>query len=421
MSLFVTCTRNLAPSENRYGYIITETRMKLFHIILLCTTVLLLNNCATNRQYGCGASAEDGRFTIGTGTKRLMYGYPSPHSTSHFILSVNGKFASNNPCVGKGTVTYLYGVQRKWGESGSMFSEIDYDFNGVRITQRLIPVDKSFTDVQPGQFGQYYRIEYTIENISDSATTAGLTLLLDTMIDTNDGAAMEADGTKVTTETKYNTTIPAEILVYKTAGSKSDLVASCVTAKGKAVKPDELYVGRWRYFYPTVWNIEASGEQYGDSGILLKWNEQSIAPRAKRFVATHYGLPQFQNGEIQMKSYDPFVKRATTQVYFDFADDKLSEEAKNNLQQLVGGRTIEGIFCEVYTDAVGKDADNLKLSQRRGESVMRYLQSLQFSRDIMIVKSHGAQFADRTFASTKGGKAEDRRADVTIYIKEERH
>jgi len=395
--------------------------MKIFQVILLSVTVLFISDCATNRQYGCGASAEDGRFTIGTGTKRLMYGYPSPHSTSHFILSVKGKYASNNPCIGRGSVTYLYGTQRKWGDGGSLFSEIEFDFEGIRLIQRLIPVDKNFADVKPGEFGQYYRIEYTMENITDSSTTAGLSLLIDTMIDTKDDAAMEADGTKVTTETKYNSSIPAEILVYKNAGNKTDLVASCVTAKGKAVKPDELYVGRWRYFYPTVWKIEASGEQYGDSGILLKWGEQSIASRAKRFVATHYGLPQFQNGQIQMKSYDPFVKRASAQVNFDFADDKLSEEGKNNLQQLVGGRTIEGIFCEVYTDAVGKDADNLKLSQRRGESIMRYLESLRFSRDIMIVKSHGAQFADRTFAGTKGGKAEDRRADVTIYIKEERH
>lgn len=385
-------------------------------------TLVMMQSCATggNRQYGCGASAEDGRFTIGTGSKRLMYGYPAPHSTSHFVLSVNGKFASNNPCIGRGSVTYLYGTQRKWGEGGSLFSEIEFDFDGVRVVQKLIPVDKSFNDVQPGQFGQYYRIEYTLENISDSTKSAGLTLLIDTMIDTNDGAAMEADNVKVSTETKFSGNIPGEVLVYKAAGNKNELVASCVTAKGKAVKPDELYIGRWRYFYPIVWDVAASGEQYGDSGILLKWNEQSIASRQKRFVATHYGLPSFAQGEIQMKSYDPFVKRAMSQVYFEFGDDKLSEEAKNNLNTLVAGRTLDGIFVEVYTDAVGKDADNLKLSQRRGESIVRYLESLRFSRDQMIVKSHGAQFADKTFASTKGGKAEDRRADITIYIRQER-
>ncbi len=399
--------------------------MKTFRVLLFAlATAFLFSSCATGPrpQYGCGAAGEDGRFTIGTGTKRLMYGYPSPHSTSHFVLVVNGKYASNNPCLrnADGAVTYLYGTQRKWGEGGSLFSSIEYDFEGITLTQRLIPVNKMFQDVEPGEFGQYYRIEYTMDNQTTEAKTAGLTLLIDTMIDTNDGAAMEADNVKVATETKFaGETVPGEILVYKTAGIKSDLVASCVTDKGKVVKPDELCIGRWRYLYPVVWDIVASGEQYGDSGIMLKWGEQSVPAGQKRFVATHYGIPAFSQGEIQMKSFDPFVKRENAQVFFEFGDDKLSDEAKQNLTNLVSGKGIEGIFVEVHTDAVGKDATNLKLAQRRGEAIMKFLESLHFSRDIMIVKAFGAQFADKNFAAVKGGKQEDRRADVSVYIKQQ--
>ncbi len=395
----------------------------LFSLLTLCAMALIFQACATpdHQQYGCGSAAEDGRFTIGTGSKRLMYGYPSPHSTSHFVLSVNGKYASNNPCLhtADGPVTYLYGRQQKWGEGGSLFSKIEYDFEGVTLTQQLIPVDKSFRDVEPGSFGQYYRIEYTMENNSAQDVKAGLTLLIDTMIDTNDGAAMEADGTKVSTETDFKgNNVPGEILVYKTAGVKSDLVASAVTDKGKVVKPDELCVGRWRNFYPTVWNITANNEQFGDSGLMFKWDEQTIPSHQSRYVATHYGLPTFSNGEIQMKSFDPLVKRATAQVYYEFADDKLSDEARQSLNTLVSGGNIAGIFVEVHTDAVGSDANNVKLAQRRGESVVKYLESMNISRDLVIVKAFGAQFADKTFASVKGGKAEDRRADVTVYTKE---
>lgn len=403
----------------------TLHRMYLSALCCICAIAVaaFFNGCASSQQqYGCGASAEDGRFTIGTGTKRLMYGYPAPHSTSHFVMSVDGKYASNNPCLGRGTITYLSGTQRKWGESGSMFSSIEFDFAGVRLTQQLIPVDKNFTDVRPGEFGQYYRIEYTLENITDTAHTAGLMLLIDTMIDTNDGAQMEADGTRVSAESRFAAAqVPGEILVYKTAGNKSDMVASCVTNKGKAVKPQELYIGKWRYFYPLVWEVNLTGEQYGDSGILLKWAEQSLGSRQKRYVATHYGLPSFaaSTDGVQMKSYDPFVKRAAKQVYFQLGDDKLSDESKSTLTELMRGRTVEGIFVEVYTDAVGKDADNLKLSQRRGESVVRFLESLRYQRDMMIVKAHGAQFADKSFAANKEGKADDRRADITIYIKDE--
>ncbi len=391
-------------------------------LLILGLIASLFSSCATTQrpQYGCGAAGEDGRFTIGTGTKRLMYGYPSPHSTSHFVISVNGKFASNNPCLRTeaGPLTYLYGNQRKWGEGGSMFSSIEFDFEGVTITQTLTPVDKNFREVEPGQFGQYYRIEYTMENNTAQNVQAGLTLLIDTMIDTNDGAAMEADGTKVTSETKFSgEKVPSEVLVYKTPGIKSDLVASAVTDKGKVVKPDELCIGRWRYLYPTIWDINASGEQYGDSGIMFKWNERQIEAHQKNYIATNYGLPTFTSGELQMKSFDPFVKRQTAQVFFEFGDDKLSDEAKQSLNDLVAGKTVEGIFVEVHTDAVGKDASNLKLAQRRGETIMKYLEAMRLSRDIMILKAFGAQFADKTFAQVKGGKHDDRRADISIYVK----
>ncbi len=412
----------LTPSSNIHLIHLHAAMKVLLSLVCLCLGALVFSSCATGQrpQYGCGAAAEDGRFTIGTGSKRLMYGYPSPHSTSHFVLSVNGKFASNNPCLRTeaGPLTYLYGTQRKWGEGGSLFSSIEYDFEGVTLTQRLVPVDKTFRDVEPGQFGQYYRIEYTMENNTSQTLSAGLTLLIDTMIDTNDGAAMEADGTKVTTETKFSADkVPSEILVYKSAGNKSDLVASVVTDKGKFIKPDELCVGRWRYLYPTIWDINANGEQYGDSGIMFKWNEQAIEPRIARFVATHYGLPTFANGEIQMKSFDPKVQRQSAQVFFEFGDDKLSDTAKAAITELVSGKGVEGIFVEVHTDAVGKDANNIKLAQRRGESIMKHLESLHLSREIMIVKPFGAQFADKSFAAVKGGKLEDRRADVSIYVK----
>lgn len=388
---------------------------------LLCCAALVFTHCAPQQNVGCGASAEDGRFTIGTGTKRLMYGYPAPHSTSHFVVFVNGKYGSNNPCVGNGKATYLYGTQQKWGERGSLFTKISYDFEGVRITQSLIPVDKQFKDVEPNSFGQYYRIEYTLENIGTESATVGITLLIDTMIDTNDGSQMEADGTRVATETKFvGQKIPSSILVYKVPGSKSELVAECVTNKGKAMKPDEFYIGRWRNFYPQVWNIESQTEQYGDSGFILKWNEQQLPAGATRTVATHYGLPSFAGeAAIQAVSYDPFVKRIKTEVYFDFADDKLTAQSKQNLDELLMGRSsIQGLFVEVYTDAVGKDASNLKLSERRAESIARYLESKRISRDKMIMKSFGEQFADKAAETQSGGKQSDRRADVTIYLQE---
>jgi hypothetical protein len=39
----------------------------------------------------------DGRYTLGVEGSRLMYGYPYPNSTSHFVINAGGKMASNSP------------------------------------------------------------------------------------------------------------------------------------------------------------------------------------------------------------------------------------------------------------------------------------------------------------------------------------
>lgn len=39
----------------------------------------------------------DGRYTLGVKGRRLMYGYPYPNSTSHFIVNADGNMASNSP------------------------------------------------------------------------------------------------------------------------------------------------------------------------------------------------------------------------------------------------------------------------------------------------------------------------------------
>ena len=53
----------------------------------------------------------DGRFTLGNGDKRLMYGFPVPLSTSHFVIKVDTVFLTNNPAFARRKRTvYLKGT-----------------------------------------------------------------------------------------------------------------------------------------------------------------------------------------------------------------------------------------------------------------------------------------------------------------------
>lgn len=383
---------------------------------------LFLSGCATVGS-GCAAvvdpgttariPGEDGRFTIGTGTKRLMYGYPIPYSTSHFVVAVDGRYASNNPRF-PSSVEYLTGTLNARGTQASAHTEITFVFNGVEITQRLIPVDAQFQDVAIGQWGQYYRIEYEINNPTDATKTVGLSLLLDTMIDDNDASQMDANGQRISRQESFHTpSIPSEVLVYRVPGNMNDLVASLVTDKGKAVKPDYLYIGRWPYLHSVVWDVNLADGTYTDSGILAKWNEQQIPARGRRYVATHYGLPRA--GQLTLLTHAEGFQRDTTNIYFDLGKADVTAAARQSIDSLVSGRNITGAFVEVYTDAVGKEDANILLSKRRAESVIQYLRSRNIPQEIIIPKSYGEAFADQSETARKAGRQADRRATIVVF------
>ncbi len=366
--------------------------------------------------YASRTAGEDGRFTIGTGSKRLMYGYPVPYSTSHFVLAVDGKYASNNPRFSNG-VEYLTGTLRVKGAEASAHTKITFNFNGVEVTQRLVPVDNAFKDVAVGEWGQYYRIEYEITNKADATRTVGLALLIDTMIDDNDASTMEADGSRVSQQAAYSAgSVPNEVLVYRTAGNNSDLVASLVTAKGKAVRPNDLYIGRWPYLHSVVWDVNLADGGYTDSGILLKWAEQPVAPDAKRTVATHYGLPKA--GRISaLSSAASDFQRYEANVYFDLGKADLKDEGRSAIDALLAERTPAGVFVEVYTDARGNESLNLQLSKRRADAVTTYLKSKNVNASIIIPKAYGESYADQSEEAKTQGKQEDRRATVVLLVR----
>lgn len=400
-------------------------RLTCFSSIL--ASIVLLGGCQQLRQIADApvetdvhVSGADGRFTIGAGARRLMYGYPVPHSTSHFVLSVDGRQASNNPWF-PSSVERLTGELDYTPDSlGSPRSSIRFrEFEGIEVTQRLIPVNRSFTDVPRGVGGQYYRIEYDIANNSGRQRNVGLMLLIDTMIDDNDAAQMDADGTRVSTQTSFTgRNIPSELIVWRAPGNRNDLAGSLVTDKGRAVRPDALYVGKWPYFHKTVWSVAVDGATYTDSGILAKWDEAPVAAGGNRYLATHYGLP-FGQGTVSALMNSPIAfRRDSANVYFDLGKDILTSEAKTVIDRLLQNTIPAGVFIEVFADAKGDEQANLALSRRRAESVMTYLQSRNISRSIIIPKAFGESLSDQSADARTTGKAEDRRASIVIFTRE---
>jgi hypothetical protein len=97
----------------------------------------------------------DGRFTLGTTQYKLMYGYPYPFSTSHFVANINNQLASNSPRLIQ--TTYLKGTLKRYFVFGYLASTITYEFKEVLITQKLVPVDKDLNEMNGKNIPQYYK------------------------------------------------------------------------------------------------------------------------------------------------------------------------------------------------------------------------------------------------------------------------
>lgn len=112
-------------------------------------------------------------------------------------------------------------------------------------------------------------------------------------------------------------------------------------------------------------------------------------------------------------------------VNFAFAKDTLKPEAQ---------QTLDGVYGEIaqlktaqvsvagYTDRIGSDASNLKLSQRRADTVANYLVSKGVAQDAISAVGYGEAnpVTGAKCDAVKGRKrdhtclAEDRRVEISV-------
>jgi outer membrane protein OmpA-like peptidoglycan-associated protein len=104
-------------------------------------------------------------------------------------------------------------------------------------------------------------------------------------------------------------------------------------------------------------------------------------------------------------------------ITFELGSDRLSSQAQENLSEfakaLTGNSLANAQFnIEGHTDARGSDGFNLNLSNRRAESVVRYLESLGVSRDRLQAQGYGESRprVDDPFAAI------NRRVEATIKL-----
>ncbi|MCS6824904.1 MAG: OmpA family protein [Cytophagaceae bacterium] len=103
-------------------------------------------------------------------------------------------------------------------------------------------------------------------------------------------------------------------------------------------------------------------------------------------------------------------------MYFDVNKWDIKEESIPTLNKLVESlNKNKKLVIEIagHTDNVGKDADNMRLSQRRANAIRDYLISKGISEKRLLAKGYGEKFP-LVSNDTEEGRAKNRRTEIRV-------
>jgi len=360
-----------------------------------------------------GGSNKDGRFTLGAGTKRLMYGYPIPESTSHFIVNINGKLASNANHFAL-PVTQLKGTLKYEGEGATPKVTVEYIFEKVIIKQILSPVDKNGNEIKEG-LAQYYKISYQFKNTQNAPQKVGLAILFDTMVDDNDNCNIMAGKRPINREIMFTgDLVPSSLQFYRTPRDTSDVVGEAILKGIHVTTPDRVLIGRWPVLHHQTWKLSAVQVPYGDSAYMLQWENRNLPQNEIIELSTLYGLPKFKKPELQAVMKGEVFNTKNVSIYFETGSDQLDLNAQITIASLAEDKEIKirGVLLNGYADIAGDGEFNFDLSKKRIAAVSAIFEA---SKIPTMPKPYGIDQAQRNVFDKLFGNTWDRRVDIVVY------
>ncbi len=358
----------------------------------------------------------DGRFTLGNGDKRLMYGFPVPLSTSHFVVKIDTIFLTNSPWLVKKGVHYLKGKTTLEG-AYTLKAVTEYSYKKYKISQTVMPIDKELKEIaDKNKFAQYYQTVVDVTNSSGVKVKAGCIMLYDTMIEDNDACVMGTGKKKYTSAQKLMANnIPNMIQVFKDTANPTASVGECrPIIAGK--RADEIYVGNWPLLHGCTWNIpDETGLPYHDSAILLKWREKDLTDGASFQFSAAYGIPSTTISQLKLIMNEPGLKSKMLNVYFDLGKAELDLNGDMAITDLLNSTSkIAGVTLHGHSDAYGGSEAAMELSKKRIDVVKKYFDKKNI---VVIPKPHGNYESEISDVSTTKGNVKDRKVVIELFYR----
>lgn len=229
----------------------------------------------------------DGRFNSGatgivTGSSfNISFAWPNSPWSSFTTVRVDG-------------ADYIYGngdgcpLVQPPTDLPDLVNESVAECAGVRITQTLQIVNGTSTG-RPDT-GMY---KYTVSNLDAVPHDVGVRVMVDTMLNSNDGAPFRVPGVgDVTTEMDFTgAAIPDYWQAFYDL-TNPDIVAQGTLRGGGATTPDRFALTTWPGINSTTWDytVTPGNPVTGDSAATVWWNPVALAPGETRDFVTYYGL-----------------------------------------------------------------------------------------------------------------------------------
>ncbi|MCX5592750.1 outer membrane protein OmpA [Alcaligenes endophyticus] len=185
------------------------------------------------------------------------------------------------------------------------------------------------------------------------------------------------------------------------------VLAIAAVSASSAVSAQSGEVNNWRNPFGDVWK---NGTQE------LCWRDNFWTPATG--VPGCDGVPVAEAPAPVAPVVAPTVTKVTlnADTFFDFDKYNLKPEGRQVLDQVaaqVRSIDLETVIATGYTDSIGTDAYNLKLSDRRANTVKQYLIEQGVPADRIYTEGKGK--ADPIASNkTREGRAQNRRVEIEI-------
>ncbi len=238
---------------------------------------------ATNGRFNMGAFPDPVTGGATGGSFNLIYAWPSSPGTSFSTVRIDG-------------------ADNVYGSSGILLelpNDIDSKTNRSKWQIGDIEVTQILQIVLNNQTGQedVARIAYTLRNTGSVSHSAGMRVMIDTMLNSNDGAPFRVPGVGIVTNEAefFGAAIPDTFQAFFNV-TDSEHVAAATVKSGGATAPDRLVLARWPGIVSTAYDytINPNLSLTSDSAYGLYWNPSTLAPGSSRTYVSFYGLSNLQ-------------------------------------------------------------------------------------------------------------------------------